>query len=135
MKRILVTGSRVWTDVATLEATLLAHGPGIVIHGACYPKPDRWGNRRLISADYIADVFVTKMAWEGRTEWPDAEPHPADWSLGKAAGMLRNGLMVDLGADVCLAFPMGSSVGTWDCVRRARAAGIETHIIHPQEAR
>jgi hypothetical protein len=32
--------------------------------------------------------------------------------------------MVDLGADLCLAFPMPRSRGTWDCVRRAKKAGI-----------
>ena len=32
--------------------------------------------------------------------------------------------MVDLGADVCLAFPLGESRGTRDCMRRASEAGI-----------
>lgn len=37
--------------------------------------------------------------------------------------------MVDLGADICLAFPTKSSIGTWDCVRRANAAGIRVIIV------
>ena len=32
--------------------------------------------------------------------------------------------MVNAGADLCLAFPLGESRGTRDCVRRADAAGI-----------
>lgn len=60
------------------------------------------------------------------------EAHPADWrSCGRAAGLIRNQRMVDLGADLCLAFPLGESRGTWDCVARARKAGIEVRIIEP----
>ena len=57
------------------------------------------------------------------------ETHPADWSThGRAAGPIRNQQMVDRGADICLAFPTSSSIGTWDCVRRAKAAGIPVEI-------
>ncbi len=42
--------------------------------------------------------------------------------LGKAGGPVRNQAMVDSGADLCLAFPDNKSIGTWDCVQRARAA-------------
>jgi hypothetical protein len=53
------------------------------------------------------------------------EPHPADWEKhGKKAGYLRNFEMVQLGADVCLAFPLGESKGTRMCMDLARAAGI-----------
>lgn len=41
------------------------------------------------------------------------------------AGLVRNQLMVDLGADICLAFPLPGSRGTWDCMGRAEAAGIK----------
>ena len=58
------------------------------------------------------------------------ESYPADWAkYGRAAGPKRNQLMADAGADLCLAFPsLGRSAGTWDMVRRAVAAGIETRI-------
>lgn len=56
------------------------------------------------------------------------EPHPADWvARGRAAGPIRNQAMVDAGADICLAFPIGPSPGTRDCARRAAAAGIPVH--------
>lgn len=74
------------------------------------------------------------------------ETHRADWRKlhecsdckhpGKAAGNCRNRRLVarvqvladQLGAPaLCLAFPGGS--GTADCVRRARAAGIEVREI------
>ena len=58
------------------------------------------------------------------------ETYPADWArYGRAAGPKRNQAMADAGADLCLAFPSrGRSAGTWDMIRRAVAAGIETRI-------
>ena len=44
-----------------------------------------------------------------------------------AAGNYRNQVMVDLGAELVLAFPGGS--GTADCKRRAAAAGIKIREI------
>jgi hypothetical protein len=37
--------------------------------------------------------------------------------------------MVDLGADLVLAFPLGKSEGTRDCIRRATAAGIHVREV------
>lgn len=58
------------------------------------------------------------------------ESYPADWArYGRVAGPKRNQLMADAGAGLCLAFPSrGRSAGTWDMIRRAVAAGIETRI-------
>lgn len=53
------------------------------------------------------------------------EAHPADWnSFGGDAGTLRNERMVQLGADLCLAFPLGQSTGTRGCMDLAEKAGI-----------
>ena len=110
--RALVTGSRNWGDrVVLLDALLdLEKRQGshdlTIVHGAC-----------PTGADAIAD-FATYWGWE-------VERHPADWRKhGKAAGPIRNQEMVDAGADICLAFPLGESRGTRDCMRRAEAAGI-----------
>lgn len=47
---------------------------------------------------------------------------PADWAThGKAAGPLRNQKIVDY-ADFVVAFPCNHSRGTYDTLRRARAA-------------
>lgn len=115
MTRILVTGSRRWTDRdavrdAILEAwtSLGEDRDTVLVHGAC-PR----------GADKIADEF-----WDGYLGYP-VERHPAEWTrYGRAAGPLRNQQMVDLGADVCLAFLMPGSRGTADCARRAERAGI-----------
>lgn len=62
------------------------------------------------------------------------ETFNADWEKhGRSAGPIRNQAMADAGADLCLAFPSaGKSAGTWDMIRRAVAAGIETRI-YPEE--
>lgn len=123
--RVLVTGSRTWTDTHAIYTALnavYADHPGLtVVHGAA-----REG------ADAIA------AAWHARV-WAEEERHPARWAeIGKAAGIVRNQEMVRAGADLCLAFiapcsaprcgrpgPHGSH-GATDCAHRAEAAGIPT---------
>lgn len=110
-RRLLITGSREWTDEVAIHGALLLHGPGEVVHGAAR------------GADRIAGALADRLGWP-------VDAHPADWDrYGRAAGTMRNRRMVELGADVCLAFPLPGSRGTWDCVRRARAAGIGV-VIH-----
>ena len=108
--RILVTGSRNWDDHRTLEQALLKatveafkrREPIVIVHGA-YTR----------GADEIAHRLAKYHGWQ-------EEPHPADWKThGKSAGPIRNQEMCNLGADVCLAFPLGASPGTRDCMRRA----------------
>ena len=118
--RILVTGSRDWSDVNAVATALGYASTGwspssvTVVHGAC-----------PTGADAIADEWGTGFGFT-------VERHPADWSQGKKAGPLRNQAMVDLGADICLAFPLGESRGTRDCMKRASAAGIPVRVIEAQ---
>jgi len=111
--RILVTGSRNWSDRATVVAALqpyaLAFPGAMLVHGDCPTGLDR------IAAEYWA-------AWR----FP-IEAHPAQWDVfGKNAGPIRNKHMVSLGASVCLGFPIGTSLGTRGCMELAVAAGILT---------
>lgn len=110
LKRILVTGSRDWEDVAAVREALLRHGPGLLVHG------------RARGLDTLAASVARRM------QWPQPEAHPvtdAAWrEHGGFAGHLRNQAMVDLGAAVCLAFPLRTSRGTFDCAARAERAGI-----------
>lgn len=110
--RILITGSRDWSDGGTINQAILEHTKGLhpdtvtVVHG------DARGADEL--AGYAASTYGFHV-----------ETHPADRSAhGKAAGPIRNQKMVDLGADICLAFPKGISAGTFDCAQRAQGAGI-----------
>lgn len=130
--RILITGSRTWSNEQSIRDALAniisQHGPEnvTVVHGAC-PQ----------GADALADRIAS--AWAGVT----VERHPADWAAPcstlcrthrrrrgdgttycPAAGINRNQHMVDLGADLCLAFIKDNSRGATDCARRAARAGI-----------
>jgi hypothetical protein len=76
------------------------------------------------------DSLVDSLAAEFNAR---TEPHPADWdNHGKRAGIMRNAEMAEAGADLCIAFPMPSSRGTWDMIRRAADAGIPVRI-YPQQ--
>jgi hypothetical protein len=129
--RILVTGSRDWWDRKSvwdpLGHTLARYGRVLVIHGDCPGG---------------ADLFTRQWAEAHRDQGADQDPHPADWAKhNKKAGPIRNGEMVEEGADMALVFanpcrtrkpwcPPGvhPSHGTADCVEKARAADIPVYF-------
>lgn len=113
--RILITGSRDWTSEEEIYSAIFnwvrenVPTPEVItiVHG---------------DASRGADRMARDIA--RRTPWLEEEAHPADWSWGKNAGMRRNQDMVDLGADVCLAFIRNGSPGATHCARSAAKAGI-----------
>lgn len=117
--RILVTGSRDWTDRETIDRALWlawtdlgASRDTVLVQGECH----------LGGADLIA-----KDIWE--SHGLPIESHPAQFGPGgRVLGPERNARMVALGADLCLAFPLPSSRGTRNCMRLAREAGIPVRI-------
>lgn len=132
--RILVTGSRDWTDDRAIGNTLtsaaaLAVAQGkrlVVVHGACPTGADR-----------IADAWARWHQNRGRDI--DIEEYPArDFGPWPACGPIRNKHMVSLGADACLAFigpctrprcrrpDPHPSHGASHCAHLAEAAGIPT---------
>lgn len=139
--RVIVTGGRdfrqdwvVFNALAHVYAEDRPEGEWLwVVHGAAK------------GADEHASVWAYSWHRAGRNVY--WEEHPAKWSAPcretcapnhrrrrrngttycPAAGNYRNQEMIDAGADLVLAFPGGS--GTADCVRRARAAGIEVREI------
>lgn len=120
--RILVTGSRHWTDREVIRRALSSawervgrHPLAILVQGECH----------LGGADAIA-----AEVWES---WGlPVEGHPAEMGPdGHVLGPARNKRMVDLGADVCLAFPLPGSRGTRNCMRLAREAGIPVEEWRP----
>ena len=120
--RILVTGSRNWTDREAIEEALTGivapdytSRGAVLIHGAAR------------GADRIAHELARE--WEGWT----VDAYPADWKKhGNRAGPIRNSEMLGAYPDICLAFPLPGSKGTWDMVRKASAAGIEVRIMPPK---
>jgi len=112
-ERVLITGSRRWTDPAVIRSALAQvwDPDAILVSGAC-PR----------GADALCESCWT--AWGGRVE-----RHPADWTRhGRSAGFRRNAHIVDLGANVCLAFILDNSPGTSHTAALARQHGIPTRI-------
>lgn len=110
--RILVTGSRDWDDFeAIVDAVVYELGPdpheSTLVSGAC-----------PTGADALCEQVARDL---GAT----VELHPAEWDIhGKRAGFVRNRQMVELGADVCLAFIKNDSLGASMTARLAEEAGI-----------
>lgn len=125
MYRVLVTGSRWWSDEETiykaLDAELERAGKITLVHGAC-----RSG----------ADAIAQKWGEDRGPEKVIIERHPANWAkYGKYAGPIRNEEMVNAGADVCLAFPLRGSVGTVDCANRATSAEIYLKVFREEKGK
>lgn len=109
--RILVTGSRKWDDRDAVWDAILKTSPLVsggdpklvtIVHGGA-DGADQW-------ASEFADEWGTREeCWLAR-----------DFSTPLA----RNQHMVDLGADICLAFADRWASGTGNCARAARRAGI-----------
>ncbi len=118
--KVLVTGSRDWSDVIVVHERLSRLPSGsIVVHGACR------------GADTIAHAVAESLGFTVR-------PYPARWSdLGRAAGPLRNQHMLDVEnvhhepIELCIAFhdDLEHSNGTNDMVNRATDALIEVEVI------
>ena len=118
--RVLVCGGRNWTDQAVIKREL-----SYVFHERSTPN---YNGLRVIhggakGADNLAGIVA------GIWSWP-VEVYSADWAThGKGAGPIRNQQMLDQGKpQMVLAFPDPGSRGTWDMIRRAVTAGVETRI-------
>jgi len=128
--RVLVTGSRDWTDAFAIEEALAGYlfsqGVGtlgnqtrpVIIDGKC-PQG---------GADQIAHDWATKKGY--LTERYDANDFVVPGDTYKQRFWRRNKHMVDLGADVCFAFCLGDSRGTEMTIELARKAGIEVRAIY-----
>lgn len=130
MYRILITGSRTWDDTEAIKRTIIHYAAKntedpkevMVVHGAC-PK----------GADSLADSIATAYGMA-------VETHPANWNsrtdtesglkvYDRGAGFARNKKMVELGADLCLAFIKDNSHGATHCAKLAKEAKIPTVIV------
>lgn len=107
-KVVIVTGSRNWCNQRIIYEALSNYAPDLVVQGGAKG----------------ADAIAKRWAAEGKIP---CETFHAEWGVyGRAAGHLRNGLMLDShpGAMV-FAFPLGGP-GTADCIRQAVKRG---HIV------
>jgi hypothetical protein len=109
--KVLVCGGRKYFDRARVRDVMLAiasehadENTVLFIHG------DAPG------ADTLCKLVATENGYH-------AAAVPALWrTFDKAAGAIRNGVMLALGPDLVVAFPGGR--GTADMVKQARNAGV-----------
>lgn len=116
MRRVIVTGSRQWTDKKSvwtaLNLELAEHECLTVVHGGAS------------GADLIADRWAKGMANCGLDV--DVEVYYPDYLTydRKTAPLVRNRRMAELGADVCYAFPLEGGTGTRHMMTQAMLFGI-----------
>ena len=113
-KRVVIAGSRDFNDYKLFSSVVdnclsrIRHEYDIIIlSGHCS------------GADMMAERYAQENGFE-------LEEFPADWSLGRKAGPLRNKQMVDI-ADYAIAFPSGGR-GTQSLINFAKQKGIPTTI-------
>lgn len=129
--RILVTGSRDWSDWNAINNALNEYAGNenlTIVHGDCPTGADAMAQKWC---DYQLGGY--------------SQRYPADWSRGRRAGPERNAHMVSLGADACLAFigdcssprchrdARHPSHGASGCADLAEVAGIPTRRIYPKD--
>lgn len=114
--KVLVCGSRAWTDAAVILRRLSGLPRGsTVIHG------DARG------ADRIAAQIAARLGFK-------VEAFPANWSrYGKSAGLVRNGEMLDKSPDLVIAFWLDGSTGTGSTIALARKRGIPVEVVSDPE--
>lgn len=113
--RVLVCGSRTWTDRVAVERMIdqLPVGSVVIVGGAK-------------GADTLAEVAARAVGLQ-------CEVYPADWErYGRRAGPVRNRQMLREGQpDLVVAFhaDLWGSRGTADMVRVARVAGLPVWLV------
>jgi len=113
VRRLMVTGSRDWTNRAEIDRALFNYwytagrvSDVILIHGAAK------------GADTMAKDVWEKQGLQTRA-------HPADWEgLGKRAGIVRNMQMINSGPEHVLAFIKNNSRGASHAAAEAERRGI-----------
>ncbi len=109
-RRILVTGSRTWTDHQTIYDVLVKEFAELTV---------------LIHGDANGADQIARDIWLGLGGID--ESHPPNYELyGRPAPLIRNTEMASLGADICHAFRIGNSRGTAHMISQCKKFGIET---------
>lgn len=114
--RVVVTGSRYWTDEGAIRRRLERLPKGsVIVHGAC-----PYGG-----ADAIAHRLARRLGFDVEPHRPRVPyGHP---DFGKACRE-RNLEMIQSGPDLCLAYPIGKSNGTRMTIKFARRFGVPVEI-------
>lgn len=131
--RMLITGSRDWTDATFVTDQIMFHygllvgqtgddSPLTLIHGACPQGADAYADSLSSRPDVRVERYPAR--WYEHDDGCPAS-HRGQ-SMCRRAGFRRNAEMVQLGADICLAFIMNNSNGAAHTAKLAEKAGILT---------
>jgi hypothetical protein len=133
---VLVTGSRAWSDIPAMHDALLdtwhdatqdGHAGITVMEGGATGADTiaRWWAKQH-QAHGVGSQAVTadwgEPCGDGCPAGHRKDAHGSSYC--PLAGHRRNQQMVDAGPAIVLAFRVGKSTGTADCIRRAEKAGI-----------
>jgi SLOG family YspA-like protein len=112
--RLLVCGSRSWSNLKLMHAYVSLLGPSLIIHGGARGAD-------LMSGEVAKRLGIPFLVY------------PADWKHnGIRAGFIRNQQMLNEGKpDHVLACWDGKSRGTVDMMERTRKANIPLTVINP----
>jgi hypothetical protein len=114
--RVLVCGSRGWTDAAAVQDRLSdlydRHGADLIVIEGGASGVD--GMARSWAQALGAHVATVDALWS---------------HYGKSAGPRRNRAMLLLKPDLCLAFHRGNSRGTADMIAAARRHHVPTEVV------
>jgi ABC-type uncharacterized transport system substrate-binding protein len=120
--KILICGDRNWSDREKIAQQLRIIAKVWWFAGEFTPTVVHGAAR---GADQIAGEEAKKLGFE-------VIEYPADWSVGRAGGVIRNQVMLeDSKPDLVLAFHSNieDSKGTKDMVRRAHQAMVPVEVI------
>lgn len=110
MLKVLVCGSRSWTDLKRISKRIsLLPKDSLVIQGGASGAD--------IMARHAAKLYGLHYA-----------EVPALWENGRGAGPTRNLVMLDLEPDLVIAFQKGNSRGTQHTIDHARKRGINVEV-------
>ena len=110
--KVLVTGSRKWSDYAMIYNRL-----------AQLPKDSLIIEGGAVGADALARTAANRLRFQRVTVM-------AEWrEYGRSAGARRNRSMLDLQPDLVLGFRVNQSAGTTDCLEEAERRGIPVEVV------
>lgn len=112
--RILITGSRNWTDENFIRK---------VLHSKQSSEPITLISGAAKGADAICEKIAHELGWK-------VERYPADWNKwGTRAGYIRNSFMVnECSPDLCIGFVLNDSKGALMTIGLSHNAGIITEV-------
>ena len=119
-RRVLLCGSRDWTDLHALNRVLDHLGPDVtIVHGTG------------------ATEFEALLAEEAAKRALPTVAIPVEWSKYEANSRnIRNRRMLRMGIDQVIAFRLdGPSPGTDHLIQLATEVGIPVHVVHADQPR